>query len=116
MVVETERTNTTKCAAARFRRGDPVGWERLLWAARTLRDQSMPPMEIHTVLVTEDPEIIRRHLDLHRERLEERLMDELALIARIEMLLIEAVRRTGRRDGTGPATRGDAGPSPFDGA
>ena len=76
----------------RRRSGDPVGWDDLLWAAHELQRLGMPPTEIHTVLVTDDPEIIRRHMELHRERLQERIADEVATVGRIEASLSEAIR------------------------
>ena len=36
----------------------------------------MPAHKVRSVLCTDDPEIVRRHLEFHRERLEERLVDE----------------------------------------
>ena len=42
-------------------------------AAGTLRRNRMPRAEIRAVLGAEDPEIVRRYLELHRERLEEQL-------------------------------------------
>ena len=62
------------------RPGDPVGWDDLLSAARELRRLGMPPTEIHTVLVTDDPDVVRRLIELHRERLQERLADDVARV------------------------------------
>jgi hypothetical protein len=42
-------------------------------AAGMLRRNRMPRAEIRAVLGAEDPEIVRRYLELHRERLEEQL-------------------------------------------
>ncbi len=55
-----------------------------LRAARTLRRQRMPLDEIRTLLTADDPEIVRRHLELHRERLEERLAAQVRTLASIE--------------------------------
>jgi hypothetical protein len=55
------------------------------WAETVLRDQGMPPDELRAVL-TADRELVRRHLELHLERLEERLVArrrEVAAIGRI---------------------------------
>ena len=38
-------------------------------AERALRELGMPPEEIRVVLITRDPRLVRRHLELHRERL-----------------------------------------------
>jgi hypothetical protein len=61
----------------------------------------MPTMDIGRVLMTEDAEIIRRHMELHRERLEERLADERAITERIEMLLVDAIGRRKRPRSSG---------------
>jgi hypothetical protein len=74
----------------RFGQHDPVHWDRVLWAAYALRAQGMPQGEIHSLLATDDPRLIRRHLDLHRERLEERFADHRELVNSIEGLLLEA--------------------------
>ncbi len=55
-----------------------------LRVARTLRRQRMPLDEIRTLLTADDPEIVRRHLELHRERLEERLAAQVRTLASIE--------------------------------
>jgi hypothetical protein len=53
----------------------PEASERIVLATPALRDQGMPPEEIDAILRANDPEVIRRYLELHRERLEERLAD-----------------------------------------
>jgi hypothetical protein len=50
----------------------------------------MPQGEVHSLLATDDPRLIGRHLDLHRERLEERFADHRELVNSIEGLLLEA--------------------------
>jgi hypothetical protein len=52
----------------------------------------MPALERRAVLGTDDPRTIRRCMDLHRERLEERLMDQRAVVERIEVVLTETIR------------------------
>jgi hypothetical protein len=52
----------------------------------------MPAAERHAVFGTDDPRTLRRYLDLHRERLEERLMDQRAGLECIEVLLTETIR------------------------
>ena len=77
---------------SRRRSGDPVGWDDLLSAAQELRRLGMPPTEIHTVLVTDDPDVVRRLMELHRERLQERFAEDVATVGRIEASLSEAIR------------------------
>ena len=44
----------------------------------------MPPQEIRAVLAADDPLVVRRLLELHRERLEEWLEEQRRLVASIE--------------------------------
>ena len=37
------------------------------WAVGVLRSQDMPPGEIRAVLSTDDPDVVHRYLELHRE-------------------------------------------------
>ena len=60
------------------------------WIGRTLRDQGMPADEIRAVLLASDPELVRRYLELHRERLEERLAAHVKMLLRIERRLDRA--------------------------
>jgi DNA-binding transcriptional MerR regulator len=80
-------------------------------AVGTLRRNRMPRAEIRAVLSADDPEMVRRYLELHRERLEEQLAAhrrELDALARSLMEHLEARgRRTersqrGRRPDLGP--------------
>ena len=48
----------------------------------------MPPQEIRAILAASDPLVVRRLLELHRERLEEWLEEQLRLVARIERSLV----------------------------
>ena len=59
----------------------------IAWAISTLRDQGMPSEEIFAILGADNPELIRRYLELHRERLEEHLADQRRTLARLERLL-----------------------------
>jgi DNA-binding transcriptional MerR regulator len=56
-------------------------------AVVTLRRQRMPLPEIRAVLSADDPAVVRRHLELHRERLEERLAEQRALLTSLERAL-----------------------------
>lgn len=64
-------------------------------AIRVLIDQGMPWTEIGSILGSDGPELVRRTLELHRERLEERLAEQRAELDRIEPLLLEALGRAG---------------------
>lgn len=66
------------------------------WAISELIDQGMPYEEIAGILGGGDPKLAHRYLELHRERLAERLMDQRRIVGRIEMLVTEAIRRKTR--------------------
>jgi hypothetical protein len=79
-------------------------------AIRALIDQGMPWSEIGSILGSDDPELVRRTLELHRERLEERLAEQRAELDRIEPLLLEAVVGAGSfADAPGEPGREEAG-------
>lgn len=59
-----------------------------LRAVRALRHQRMPLEEICAILGAEDPLVVRHYLELHRERLEERLADERCTLEEIERAVI----------------------------
>jgi len=50
----------------------------------------MPSNEIRAVLTTDDPELVHRYLELHRERLEERLADQERTLAALARVLAES--------------------------
>jgi hypothetical protein len=58
-----------------------------LRVATTLRLQRMPFDEIRAVLTADDPEIVRRYLELHQERLAERYAEERRAVARLAACL-----------------------------
>jgi hypothetical protein len=60
------------------------------WAETVLRDQGMPPNELRVVLTNADRELVRRHLELHLERLEERLVTQRRRVAAIERILADS--------------------------
>jgi hypothetical protein len=63
----------------------------LAWAEIVLRDQGMPPDELSVVLTTPDRELVRRHLELHLERLEERLVEHRRNVAAVQWILGSAL-------------------------
>jgi hypothetical protein len=68
-------------------------------AVATLRRQQMPPEEIRAVLAADDPIVVRRLLELHRERMEEWLEEQRRIVASLEREL------TGRDPRTSPSRR-----------
>jgi hypothetical protein len=63
-----------------------AGPDTVGWISSVLLRQGMPEDEVRRVLLVDDREF-RRHLELHRERLAERLEDELGAVDLIEQLL-----------------------------
>jgi len=60
----------------------------------TLRRQRMPPDEIRAVLAADDPIVVRRLLELHRERMEEWLEEQRRIVATLERALTGTDPRT----------------------
>ncbi len=78
-------------------------------ARRILRGQGMPPREIRALLATDDPLLVRRLLELHRERLEEWFEEQQRLAARIERSLVgEATAHLRTSTDSGADDRRDA--------
>ena len=73
--------------------GGPVRWGALAWVEMVLRDQEMPPDELRVVLTTPDRELVRHHLELHLERLEEWLSTQRRSLAAVERIVAEAIER-----------------------
>ncbi len=61
----------------------------LTWVAATLCRQGMPPEEIREVLAAGDPVTVHRHLELHRERLDEQLAEEQRTVSSLERILTD---------------------------
>jgi DNA-binding transcriptional MerR regulator len=76
--------------------------EQVTWVTRILRDQHMPPDEIHLLASTTDPGLVHRYLELHRERLEEWLADQRHTLATIEQVLTDAAHDPTTRSGVAP--------------
>jgi hypothetical protein len=57
-----------------------------------LVEQGMPEDEIRSILAARDPRIVRRHLELHRERLMERAAEERTAVDRVEQALLTQLR------------------------
>jgi hypothetical protein len=58
-----------------------------------LLDQGMPGHEVRLVLSAVDPLVVRRHLELHRERVMERQVDERNAVDRVEAILVARIDR-----------------------
>ena len=56
-------------------------------AIRTLRSIDMPLDEILVVLESDEPDVIKKHLDAHRERLEAQLADQQRMLAYLRRLI-----------------------------
>lgn len=63
----------------------------IAWAVGTLHDHEMPADEIRAVLAAEDPEVVRRYLELHQERLQERVAKQRRTLASVERSLTAAI-------------------------
>jgi hypothetical protein len=75
-------------------------------AAGTLRRNRMPRGEIRAVLGAQDPEIVRRYLELHRERLEEQLTAHRRELDALVGSLTKHLEARGRRTERGRRRRG----------
>jgi DNA-binding transcriptional MerR regulator len=66
-------------------------------AVGALRRNRMPRAEIRAVLAADDPEIVRRYLELHQERLEERMAAHRRELEVLACSLTEHLEARGRR-------------------
>jgi DNA-binding transcriptional MerR regulator len=81
-------------------------------AVGALRRNRMPRAEIRAILAADDPEIVRRYLELHRERLEEQLEDSRRALDALTCSLTEHLQARGRHTGRRrPGPRPDLGPT-----
>ena len=60
------------------------------WAESVLREQGMPAEELRIVVASGDAQTDRRHLELHLERLEERLIGQRPHVASAQRILTES--------------------------
>ena len=66
-------------------------------AVGALRRNRMPWAEIRAVLAADDPDIVRRYLELHRERLEEQMAAHRRELDVLASSLTEHLEARGRR-------------------
>ena len=78
-------------------------------AVGTLRRNRMPRAEIRAVLGADDPEIVRRYLELHRERLEEQLAAHRRELDALACSLMEHLEARGRAERGRRGRRPDLG-------
>ena len=83
------------------------GGHAIAWVARVLWDHGMPSDEVRAVLEADDPVLVHRHLELHRERLAEKLADQQQALVRLDRLLSDAIleRREHVKGGDGDDRR-----------
>ena len=63
-----------------------------------LQEQGMPLKDVVAVLEARDPNVVHRYIELHAERLQERLAEQREALALIESLLVELMKgRIGHR-------------------
>ena len=67
-----------------------AAWDALTSVVGTLLDLGMPSQEIAAVVAADQPILVHRYLELHGERLTERLADQLQILARLEQTLHRA--------------------------
>lgn len=66
----------------------------------TLLDLGMPSHEIGAVVAADQPILVHRYLELHGERLTERLADQLQILAALEQILHRALLDRSRQTAT----------------
>jgi hypothetical protein len=65
--------------------------DALAFVVRTLFVLDMPSDEISAIVDADQQMLVHRYLELHAERLRERLADQLQILARIEQILDRAI-------------------------
>lgn len=63
----------------------------MAWAIVMLRRIEMPSEEIRAIVAAEDPAIVHRYIELHGERLEERIEEQRRTLASLERVLTDAI-------------------------
>lgn len=60
---------------------------RTTWWMEVLGRKGMPMREIRAIVASRDPVVVRQHLELHRERLDEELALQRRVLERIQQAL-----------------------------
>lgn len=69
----------------------------LIWATSKLLASAMPRSEIRAILRTDDPDVVRRHMELHLERMDEQHAERRRSLSRAGRLLsLNSARRMTR--------------------
>ena len=63
--------------------------------ATALHRSGMPADEVRAILATHDVQLVRRYMELHRERLAERLDDQLRELRCVESCVTQVIRSHG---------------------
>jgi hypothetical protein len=82
--------------------------------ALRLQEQGMPPKDVAAVLEARDPDVVHRYIELHIERLEERLADQRRTLALIENLFVESIAAGIERYGVGNGSQSNRGNAPVE--
>ena len=96
--MRTKDEGTTNAIEVRHLASGSVAWVEVV-----LRGQKMPPDELRAVLTSTDREVVRRYLELHLERLEERFTAQRRVLVSAKRILIDAAARRGIRIDKGDA-------------
>jgi hypothetical protein len=102
------RRATSALASGSDPNGEPAVVPRTAQAARdaltsvvgTLLDLGMPSQEIAAVVAADQPILVHRYLELHGERLTERLAGQLQILARLDQTLHRALLDRSRQTAT----------------
>ncbi|MGH2590594.1 MAG: hypothetical protein ACRDGW_07345 [Actinomycetota bacterium] len=69
----------------------------MAWVVGTLHEHEVPADEIRALIAADDPRVVRRYLELHRERLDERVAERRRGLASVERVLAAAILERRRR-------------------
>jgi hypothetical protein len=99
------RTRATRLLDA----GHPAALRGIAWAERVLREQEMPSDELRVVLTSVDRALVRRHLDLHLERLDEWIVSQQRRVELVGLILSERRDEQETQQADRPGSKRNAG-------